>query len=353
MNHPASRKPFEAEKEMLRAARRNDHDRVIAQILKAVEAGRTFFLSGHERPDGDTVGSELAFASLLRRMGKKADIYNSTPVPRSLQFLPGVHRVKTAARIGKTYDVAVIFECTGADRMGNIIDLDTQARTVINIDHHAHHSHFGHINLINPKASSNSEQLYHVFQKAGMPITKEEAMALYVGLVTDTGRFQQENTNPDSHVVAAGLLATGIHVAEISRRLYSTAHEPALKLLGRALSRQRLEANGQISVMTLRRRDFRETGADEGDTEDMINYGLMIPTVQAVVFARELKENGQVKISFRGKGRVDLCRIAVRHGGGGHRNAAGVTLSGSLEVLAEKMVTEIAKTLPPKRVRPE
>ncbi len=313
-------------------------NKIVGDILKAVRRGKTFFLSGHMRPDGDTVGSELAFASFLRRLGKKVDIVNYDPVPPSLLFLPGVRAVKTAHRIKKHYDIAVIFECSGSDRMGNIIDLKTQAKTVINIDHHAHHSFFGDINLINPDASSNSEQLYYFFERARMPVTREEAMALYVGLVTDTGRFQQENCRAESHRVASELVRIGIPVADISRRLFSTRSPEALKLLGKILSALRLEEGGRIAILDVSIKDFAETGAGADDTDDIINYGLMIPSVEVSMFLRETGESDQIKVSLRGKGLVDLMKIAVSLGGGGHRNASGCTVPGPLNKAVNRLL---------------
>jgi bifunctional oligoribonuclease and PAP phosphatase NrnA len=307
-----------------------DRDKIIDKILAAVRRGRTFLLS------------ELAFASFLRRLRKKVDIVNAEPVPVSLMFLPGADAVRTSRKVDKNYDVVVVFECSGPARMGNIIDLDRQAGTVINIDHHAHHNYFGDINLINPKASSNSEQLFYVFRRAKMPITRDEAAALYVGLVTDTGRFQQENTNVFSHEVAAGLLKSGAPVAEIARRIYGTRSEASLRLLSRALASLRLSAGGKVSSMALTRKDFEETSAAADDTEDVVNYGLMIPSVAATMFFREEEDGKGVKVSFRGKGEVDLCRIAVSFGGGGHRNASGCGVPGPLDE-AIRRVSEIVE----------
>lgn len=322
-------------------------NKIIDDILRAVRRGKTFFLSGHQKPDGDTVGSELAFAGFLRRMGKRnVDIVNAEPVPASLMFLPGAEKIQTAKKIDKTYDVAVIFECYDSARMGDIIDLKTQAKTVINIDHHAHHSFFGHINLINPKASSNSEQLFFLYQRAKSRIPVPEAMALYVGLVTDCGRFQQENANADSHIVAAGLHKAGIDVADICRRIFGTKSEAALKLLSRALGSLRMEKGGRVSVMSLSQNDFRATGATADDTEDIINHGLMPPTVEAAVFLRETESPGRVKASFRGKGRVDLNKVAVSFGGGGHKNASGCTVTGSLAEATQSVLDRVAAALP-------
>jgi len=321
-------------------------DKIIGQILAAVKEGKTFLLSGHHKPDGDTVGSELAFASLLRRLHKKVEIVNAESVPKQLMFLPGVDKIQTRAKVDGSYDVVVVFECSGPERMGNIVDLDKQAGTVINIDHHAHHAFFGDINLINPFASSNSEQLFHVFAKAKMKITKDEAAALYVGLVTDTGRFQQENANPDSHRVAAGLLETGIDVADISLKLFGTRSESALKVLSRGLSSLSLEAGGRLAVMTIVPKDFTETGATAEDTEDIVNHGLLVPAVEAVVFVRPAEKPGEAKVSLRGKGRVDLCKVAVSFGGGGHKNASGCNLPGAVPEVARRLADAVAAALP-------
>lgn len=321
-------------------------DKIIAEILAAVKKGKTFLLSGHHKPDGDTVGSELAFASFLRRLKKKVRIVNAEPVPPQLLFLPGADKIEASPKVDGFYDVVVVFECSGADRMGNIIDLDEQAGVVINIDHHAHHAFFGDINLINPFASSNSEQLFHFFRKAKMKITKDEAAALYVGLVTDTGRFQQENANPDSHRVAAGLLEAGIDVADISRRLYGTRSVAALKLLSRGIASLSVESGGRLAVLTVTEKDFAETGATFEDAEDVVNFGLLVPTVEAVVFVRSSQKAGECKVSLRGKGRVDLCKVAVSMGGGGHKNASGCNLPGSVPEVACRLAAAVAEALP-------
>jgi bifunctional oligoribonuclease and PAP phosphatase NrnA len=318
---------------------------ILGRILRAVRRGRTFFLSGHQKPDGDTIGSELAFASFLRRLGKKADIYNTEPVPQNFLFLPGAGRVKTARRIRKKYDVAVIFECYDARRMGDIIDLRTQAKVVVNIDHHAHHSLYGDINLVNPRASSNSEQLYFLFRKAGMPLTRAEASALYVGLVTDTGRFQQDNANAESHAVAAELLKAGAPAADICRRLFGTRSFGALKLMSRAVGSLRLRHGGRVSVMSVGQKDYSDTGATSEDTEDIVNYALMVPSVEAAALLRET-EDGRVRASLRGKGRADLMNVAVSFGGGGHKNASGFTAPGSLDAVERTLLKKLKTALP-------
>jgi len=299
-------------------------------------------MAGHEKPDGDTIGSELAMDSLLRRFGKRSiDIYNRQPVPRYLQFMPNCRRIKTAQRVSKTYDVAIIFECSNQDRMGNIIDLKKQARRVINIDHHSIHTDFGHINMIDPSASSTSELIFHVFDRARYRLTLTEATCLYVGLVTDTGRFQQDNTTPDSHAVAVRLLEAKIPVADISRNLYGTAPVSAIRLLGIALSSLRLAERDRVAILTLRRADFARAGSSDEETEGIINQGLKIPSVVVSILVREMS-SGRIKVSLRSKNSFNVNEIVRSFNGGGHRHAAGCTLSGSIETVTQTVLRSLS-----------
>jgi phosphoesterase RecJ-like protein len=320
--------------------------RNVRAIVDLFHKKKSFFITGHERPDGDTVGSELALAGFLKSRGKRVTVANRGPVPSSCLFLPGARSIRSAPRIPGHFDVAVIFECSGPERMGNIIDLKRQADVVVNIDHHIHHGLFGDINLIDAGASSNSEQLCQVFAMAGHTLSQAEATALYVGLVTDTGRFQQENTRPQSHSVAAHLLEAGVDVADVYRHVYGTRSVAALKLMARALESLRLEASGRVSVIRLTRADFLKTQAQEDDTEDVVNQGLLPPTALVSLFLREEEGGRQVKVSLRGKGRVDLCRLAVSFGGGGHKNASGVTLEGTIERVEKQILSALVPVLP-------
>lgn len=317
----------------------------LGRLVRAVRKGKTFFLTGHERPDGDTVGSELSLASVLRSMGKRVTIANNAPPPPYTRFLPGIARLRSAARVAGRFDVSVIFECSGPERTGNIIDFKRQSSTVVNIDHHAHHARWGDINLIDPDASSNSEQLIRLFDRLGHRMTAAEATALYVGVVTDTGRFQQENTRPDSHRVAARCLEAGVDVGAVHRHVYGTRSLAALKLMGRALDGFRLAEGGRVAVTRLTRNDFKATGAEDADTEDIPNVGLLPPSASVSLFLREIDDEGRVKVSLRGKNRVDLCRLAVSLGGGGHRNASGVTLSGGLDRVEKRLLDLLRRAI--------
>ncbi len=307
-------------------------------MVKVIRGSKTFFLSGHQKPDGDTVASELAMGSLLRRLKKKVDIYNAESVPPSLMFLRGADKIQTSKKVDKNYDAAIIFECVDQARMGNVIDLKKQAKHVLNIDHHMHHSHYGTINFINPKASSNSEQLVYLFEALKMPITKDEANALYVGLTSDTGRFQHSNTTAETFRIASLLLERGAEPHIISERIFTTSSFPALKLLGHNLSNLKTTENEKIAYISIAQDDFRKIGASEDDLEDTVNYGLQIPTALISILTREPANGGPIKASLRSRRGVDVCKIAQIYGGGGHKYAAGCKIKGTLPEVTAQLV---------------
>src|SRR5687768_9933058 len=195
---------------------------ILDQILAVLKEGQTFCLSGHQNPDGDVIGSELAMASLIRRLDprKQVHIQNAGPVPKAVSFLEGAESVQNVDRVDGFYDVVIVFECSGADRMGSIIDFGTQAGRVVNIDHHLHNPNFGHVNFVEPATSSTAELIFKIIDHSGLPLKTSEAIALYTGMVMDTGWFRYGNTNEQTHRIAARLLAAGVPVAELSERIY-------------------------------------------------------------------------------------------------------------------------------------
>lgn len=326
-------KPFTAEA----------RDKILQKICDLIRKKKSFFLSGHQRPDGDTVASELALGMLLRRLGKKVEIYNFEPVPKNLLFLPGAKSIRVAWRVSKKYDAAFIFECFDAARMGNIIDLKKQAGTVVNIDHHLKHSFFGDINLINPRASSNSEQLYYLYEKLKLRPTKQEASCLYVGIMTDTGRFQYPNTTPETLRIASELLKEGVEVHLLCERIYGRRSVPALKLLAAALSKLKLFFNGKVAYAELSKKDFESAKAGEDETEEIVNYGLMIPGTLISILARESDANGMVKVSLRSRKEIDVCKIAESFGGGGHKNASGCKIGAPISKVSSLLLSRVRK----------
>lgn len=304
---------------------------------------RSFFLAGHRKPDGDTIGSGLALVWFLKSLGKKAEIYSQDPIPKVLQFLPGIGMVRVGQKTRKKFDTAILLECSTPDRFGDILDLKSQVGTIIHIDHHKTSVPYGHINLIHPEASSNAEQVYEILRLSGRPVTPEMAACLYVGLATDTGRFQYSNTSPRTLRVAAELMETGIKAYKINERLFATKPLSALKLLSLTLGGLELHFKGKAAVQTISRGILKRAQASMEDSEEIVNYGLTIPGTEVAILFKE--EPGRIFVSFRSRDEVDVSAVAQKFGGGGHHKAAGCQLALPLEKARRMVLKEVKKRL--------
>lgn len=312
------------------------HKTNLFKIWKVIKSNRTFFVTGHVHPDGDTVGSELALLNLLSRLGKKVIAANTDPVPAGLSFLPNVKRIRAVSKMPGVYDAAIILECSTPERMGGIINLKSQIKNcVINIDHHLQGDKFGDINLIDPKASSISELIYYLFKCGGLEPTQDEATSLYAGLVTDTGRFQFSNTTAQSHLVAAGLINYGVEVAKVNELLFNIRDLGFLKTLGKALETITLALEKKMALITIK------NPGNTAEFDEIVNYGLMIPSVSVVALLRPGDKKNDVKISLRSKDNINVSSVAKHFGGGGHRNASGCNITGTFEQARKRILQSV------------
>jgi len=277
---------------------------LLDQILTALKEGQTFCFSGHRNPDADVIGSQLALASLIKRIdkNKKVTIQNSGRPAGTLSFLKDFSSVKNVDKAEGSYDVLIVFECSGADRMGNIIDFKTQVKKVINIDHHLHNPNFGHINFVEPATSSTSELIFKIFERAGVQPDRDEAIALYTGITADTGWFRYGNTNSQTHEIASQLLTAGVPVAELAEKVYMSRSEPALRILGWVLTYMKFHFDNRVSLLTLPQNIFVEFGATPEDLDEVVNFGLLNKTSVVSVLLKEREDKSEVKISLRSKG---------------------------------------------------
>jgi phosphoesterase RecJ-like protein len=299
--------------------------KLIAGIIKK---SKTFFIAGHVKPDGDSLGSALALRSVLRRLGKTAAVYCRDEVPHFLTFLKDSKTIKKTVKKNEVFDCAIILESVDFARMGDIISKE-QAKKIINIDHHSMFTPFGDVNYVFPDSSSVSELVFSLFEYMKIRLTKDEAACLYTGVVTDTGRFQQLNTTPNSHIVAAKLMQAGVLPEEIYSKVYDSASLASLKLLGFALSNIKTDFDGAFAYAVLTKDMFKQSGAKENETEGIINFLLSVQGVKAACLFKEIDENS-TKASFRSKKTFNVLDIAKQCGGGGHKTAAGCTVNKSL-----------------------
>jgi bifunctional oligoribonuclease and PAP phosphatase NrnA len=300
------------------------HDQVVAELREADK----LLLTTHENPDGDALGSLLAMHWVLQQLGKDSLMYMSPD-----EFpLPWEYRSWTFEGIlgAPPEDVAertiVFLDCGNIDRMP-VDFLKQEGLHVLNIDHHHDNTNFGTVNLVVPEACCTAEIVWGLAKELGAEITPPIADALYVALVTDTGRFMYENTTPEAHRMAAELMEAGVDSHSVYRRLFEDLPFRRLLLLQRALASVERHDDGAMTVAHLTKDDFEETGALETDSEGIVDHIRAVEGTAVAVLVRELLADGREgkrKVSLRATdGRVDVSRVAREMGGGGHRQAAG------------------------------
>ena len=314
-------------------------------VAEEIRAGERFLLTTHENPDGDALGSLLAMHRILGTLGKDSVMFLAAkefPLPIEYRFLP-LEEVFHEPPADIADRIVIFLDCGNIDRMP-VGFLRNGSNKVINIDHHHDNTRFGTVNLIDVSASCTAEIVYDLAGLLGVEMTPELANALYVALVTDTGKFMYENTDERSHRMAAGLIEAGVQVNEIYRRLYEHAPLEKLKLLARALEKVELRDEGRISVTYISADDYSSTGASETLTEGVIDHLRTIDGTVVAAVVRDQTESGRAarKVSMRSTdGSIDVSAIARVHGGGGHRRAAGFGTDLPYEQVVDFLVGEI------------
>jgi bifunctional oligoribonuclease and PAP phosphatase NrnA len=323
----------------------------LAAVAAALRDGERFLVATHENPDGDALGSLLATTLALRELGKDVEmyLYGTAPLPREYGFmgLEGLRR-ELPADVGDRILVAV--DCAKADRLGPDPAVLERAGSVVDIDHHHDNTRFGDVNLIVPDASSTGEVLRDVFRELDVQLTQPIAEALYIALVTDTGRFQYTNTSPKALRLAAELVEAGADVHRVFQGIYESVEFAKLKLLGRALDHARVYEGGRVVISYLERSDFADAGAAEPYSEGIIDYLRAVEGAELVVLIREPppRADGPTRrVSLRSSiDELDVSAIARKSQGGGHRQAAGFSSEDSVEGITEFVLCEFRAARP-------
>ncbi len=310
------------------------------QLLDELRAADKLLLTTHERPDGDAVGSLAAMQQVLAAIGKDALAFlaaDEFPLPYEYRFIR-LGGLVTEPPEDLCERVLVFLDCGNIDRTPADV-LKHEHHRILNIDHHHDNTRFGTVNLVVPEASCTAEIVFGLATELGAEITPRIADALYVGLVTDTGRFMYENTTPAAHRMAADLIDAGVDAHGVYRRLFEDLPFSRLELLTRALQGVARYENGSITMAMLTRSDYEQTGAFETDSEGVVDHLRAVEGTKVAVLVRELladDRRGRRKVSLRATdGKVDVSLIARNLGGGGHRQAAGFTT----ELTPDQLVT--------------
>jgi len=301
----------------------------ISEISKIIKQSKTFFIAGHIKPDGDSLGSAFTLASVLNRLGKKSCVYCTDEIPASLRFLKGSDKIKKSVSKTDVFDCAIILESINFSRMGDIITMN-QARKVINIDHHLSHANFGNVNYIVPSSASTAELILNILEYMEIKLTKGEAENLYTGILTDTGCFQQINTTPNSHIACAKLMNYGIDINEIYKKVYENSSINTLRLCGMALCRIKTVLNNQISYIVLTKSMFKKSKVENCTSDGIVNYTLKIEGVKVGCVFKEI-DRKTTKISCRSVRSFNVLEVVRKFGGGGHKNAAGCIIKTGID----------------------
>jgi phosphoesterase RecJ-like protein len=320
-------------------------------ILERVRRDASFVVATHEHPDGDALGSLIGMHGLLTALGKESDMFISPsdlPLPREYRCPTLEHAIHAApADIGER--TVMMLDCGNIDR--NPAAVLQRGAHLLNIDHHHDNTLFGTLNLVDPGASCTAEIVWDLMHGLGLAPTAAIAEALYIGLVTDTGRFMYENTGPRAHLMAAELVAAGVDVAAVNRRLYEEMPLAKLSLLGAALERIQRFDSGELTLVALDAEDFRRAGAEESLSEGIIDHLRSVEGTKVAALVRELtarESRGKRKVSLRATGDdVDVSVIARTQGGGGHRRAAGFSTTLAVDELIVLLRSEIDMQLRP------
>jgi phosphoesterase RecJ-like protein len=320
----------------------------VTAVADAIRSHDRFLLVTHENPDGDALGSILALKLALDQLGKDSVmyLYGDAPLPVEYAFMP-LDELRRRLPDDWRERVLIAVDCANDTRIGPGPEPLDGAPLVLDIDHHHDNTRFGQINLIVPNASSTGEVLRDVFAELGVELTPEIAEALYIALVTDTGRFQYSNTTAKALRLAAELVEAGADVHAIFRRVYETVQFAKLKLLARALERAQIYDGGRLVVSYLLRNDFTDIGAAEAYSEGIIDYLRAVEGADMAALIREPRDGPARRISLRASNdELDVSAIARKSGGGGHRQAAGFSSDDSIEEITEFIKREFLASAP-------
>lgn len=302
---------------------------MIPSIVAEITRNSSFLITTHENPDGDAIGSTLALANYLQRLGKDVTIYCCDPLPEIYAFLPLADRM--VSRIPpRTYDVCFVLDVGEFRRAGAEIAAFSGIGSFINIDHHLTCEEFGAINLVEARAAATGVLVYRIIKASGYTVDYATALCIYTAVITDTGSFRYSNADQEAFTIAGEMVAAGVNAWDIAEKLYESQPRQRLELLALALATLTVSPRGDFASVHVTLDMYAKTGTNAELTDGFVNYPRSIRGVEVAVFFRELQP-GLFKVGFRSKGKVDVSVLAAAFGGGGHHNAAGCTVAGTFD----------------------
>jgi bifunctional oligoribonuclease and PAP phosphatase NrnA len=313
----------------------------VRRISDEILRRQRFLLTSHARPDGDSIGSQLAMAFALEALGKEARIVNADPAPDHYQDFPGMERIEIATQVAADVDAVIVMECSDLSRTG-VAGLEPHF--LINIDHHAGNRLYGAVNWHDESAAACGEMVFDVIRELAVPLSFEIATHIYLAILTDTGSFHHSNITPRTFDICRQTVEAGVNPAAMARRVFDSNSFGKLKLIGALLDSMQLADEGRLAVLYMDDVMLATCGCTHNDTEGLINLPLTAREIQAVVFFK-VGPDGDVRVSMRSKYDVDVRSVAGQFGGGGHKNAAGFTVTESLDQVRPRIIQLITDAI--------
>jgi len=321
------------------------------EIISIIEKNKRFIITSHINPDCDALGSELALAELLKRLGKHVDIINSDATAKQFRFLDPKRQIKRysskkhAATIKKADVIFVLDASGGWERLGPVGKALEQApATKICIDHHPDPTDFVDLAVVNTEAAATAELIYNLLTTMECPISQNVAQALYAAILTDTGSFRFPKTSAQTHYITANLLTAGANPLQVYSQIYEQDSVGFVRLKGHVLDSIKTAVNGQIAYYGLTQNTLKNYGVKASELNGFASLGQQIGGVRVVVFCTEAP-NGRVKISLRSDGSVAINQLAAQYNGGGHPSAAGALVPGKLDDVLAEVVEKVTQLL--------
>jgi phosphoesterase RecJ-like protein len=316
-------------------------DKKLSEIRDAIQQRQRFVMTSHSRPDGDAIGSQLAMAYALRALGKEVRLVDKDPAPPQFQTFPGVQDIEVMSEFHGETDAVFVMECGDLSRTG-VKGFDKYF--IVNIDHHPGNTLYGAVNWFDDTAAACGEMVFDVIDALGVPLTPEIATHVYIAVMTDTGGFHYGHITPHTFDICKRCTEAGARPELIARDVYDSSTLGRLRLMGAVLHGLDLEADGRLALVHMSLKMLAECGATHEDSDGLINLALTVKEIESVAFFKEISPECY-RISLRSKGDVDVNRVATVFGGGGHKNAAGCSMTGAYPEVRQNLLKEMWRSL--------
>ena len=319
-------------------------DPQLTALLEALPRYQRCIVTAHVNGEGDSFGSQLALAHLLRQLGKEVFVINDSAVPVNLQWLPEMDLLQQPGEALPAYDALFVVDVPVLERLGKVATLRDPAKPIIVIDHHVPQQPYGAINYIDPTAAAAGQLVYRLYEALRVPMDRVAAIQIYVTLLTDTGSFRYSNTTAEVHQIAAQLIESGVEPADIYQNIYEHHTVDDLRLQAAALDVLKTSDDGKLAWIALSQALLTRLGLTLESSEALIDLPRSLWGTEAVFVTREIAPNSW-RVSLRSKGRIDVNQVAKQFGGGGHRAASGCTIAGDETTITQRLRAALAPHL--------